>query len=177
MKKIIFIVALLFGINLSLFAQLKEGDGMLGPSLGLWTAPQSPTFGLNYEYQMAQLGDVSTISLGGVFRYSTFRDNPTPNYYNYNYLTLGLQSNLNFNTIANGRFVPFVGLVLGYNYVNSNYYTNDGTVYSAGYTSGLWLWGQFGMRYFFSQRVAGSLRFGAGNFNFNVLELGIDFKL
>ncbi len=177
MKTSIFIISLLLTVSVSANAQLKEDDGLLGPSLGLWTSPNVPTFGLNYERQLSQLGDLATISLGGVFRYSSFRDNPTPDYYNYNYLTFGLQSNLNFNRIGEGKFVPFVGLVLGYNYVNSSYISNNGTVYAAGYNSGLWLWGQLGMRYFFSPRVAGSLRFGTGNFNFNVLELGIDFKL
>jgi hypothetical protein len=33
------------------------------------------------------------------------------------------------------------------------------------------------MRYFFSPKVAGVLRIGAGNFNFDVIELEVDFKL
>jgi hypothetical protein len=179
MFKRIFIVSFILSlITVSSFSQLKERDNLLGPSLGFWTSPNAPTFGLNYEAQIAQLGDVSSLGLGGVFRYTTFRDNyPSTDYYSYNYLTFGLQTNFNFNEIGDGRFVPFVGLVLGYNSVSSSYVNNSGRVYSASYGSGMWLWGQFGMRYFFSPRVAGSLRFGAGNFNFDVIELGIDFKL
>jgi hypothetical protein len=178
MKKNLFIILILLSLCSVANAQLKEHDNLLGPSLGFWTAPNAPTFGLNFEHQMEQLGDVATISLGALMRYSSYKDNPSPYYYNYNYLTLGMQSNLNFNNIGDGKFVPFVGLVLGYNYINTSYVSPNGTVYAAAqYSSGFWLWGQAGMRYFFSPRVAGALRFGAGNFNFNVIELGIDFKL
>jgi hypothetical protein len=161
----------------NLFSQLKTGDNLLGPTLGFWAKPNVPTLGLNYEHQMTQLGDVAALSLGGVLRYTTFKENyPNEDYLDYNYTTIGMQSNVNFNQIGDGKFVPFVGLVLGYNYINSTTFTKHGIVYEASYNSGLWLWLQFGLRYFFSSAVAGVLRFGAGNFNFNVIELGVDFK-
>lgn len=178
MKKIFLILWVLLLAYTMLSAQIKEGDGLLGPTVGFWAKPNVPTLGLNYEHQLSQLGDVATISLGAVFRYSSFRDNyPYSDYYSYNYITFGAQSNLNFNKIGDGKFVPFVGLVLGYNSVNASYVSNSGRVYDASYASGFWLWGQAGMRYFFSPRVAGVFRVGAGNFNFDVIELGVDFKL
>jgi len=179
MFKRIFILSFFLTVIASTsYSQLKEGDGLLGPSLGFWTAPNAPTFGLNYESQLTQLGDVATLSLGGVFRYTSFRDYYyTSDYPNTNYITLGLQSNLNFNQIGDGKFVPFVGLVLGYNSISNSNVTPGGRVYTTTYNSGMWIWGQAGMRYFFSPRVAGALRIGAGNFNFNVIELGLDFKL
>ena len=162
----------------TIFSQLKEGDHLLGPTLGFWAKPNVPTFGFNYEYQISQLGEAGTISIGGVLRYTTFKDTyPFDDYYDYNYVTLGMQSNLNFNKIGDGKFVPFVGLVLGYNNINATYVKKSGAVYVASYSSGMWLWGQAGLRYFFSPKVAGVLRFGAGNFNFNVVEIGVDFKL
>jgi hypothetical protein len=177
LKKINLAVILLLLLTVCSFAQLKEKDNLLGPSLGFWPSGSAPTFGANFESQLAQLG-IGTISLGGVFRYTTFRnDFPFNNYWNYNFYTIGLQSNYNFNEIGDGRFVPFVGLVLGYNNVNASYVTYNGVVYSSGYSSGFWLWGQLGMRYFFSPRVAGSVRFGLGNFNFNTIDIGLDFKL
>jgi len=179
MYRKVFILLFLIAISLSSsYSQLKEKDGLLGPSLGFWTSPGALTFGLNYESQLTQLGDVALLSLGGVFRYTSFRDayftedNP-----NTSYITLGLQSNVNFNQIGDGRFVPFVGLVLGYNNISNSYVNRNGTINTRSYNSGLWLWGQAGMRYFFSPKVAGALRIGAGNYNFNVVELGIDFKL
>jgi hypothetical protein len=84
---------------------------------------------------------------------------------------------LNFNRISDRKFVPFVGLVLGYNNISNSYISKSGNFYTASYNSGLWLWGQGGMRYFFSSKVAGVLRIGLGNFNFNVIEFGVDFKL
>jgi hypothetical protein len=164
--------------TITIFSQLKEGDHLLGPSLGFWAKPNAPTLGLNYEYQISQLGEAGTISIGGVFRYTSYNYYyPHDDYYDYNYTTLGFQSNLNFNRIGDGKFVPFVGLVLGYNYINSTYHNKSGTFYDASYSSGAWLWAQLGMRYFFSQKVAGAVRLGLGNFNFNVIEIGVDFKL
>ena len=68
-------------------------------------------------------------------------------------------------------------MALGYNYINSTQFTKHGIVYTASRASGFWLWAQAGLRYFFSPKVAGVLRIGAGNFNFDVIELGVDFKL
>ena len=178
MKKLILVLTVLLLAYSLLSAQVKENDNLLGPSIGFYTGPGAPAFGLNYEHQLSQLGDVATISLGGVFRYTSYKSfYSDQNYYQYNYTTFGLQSNLNFNEIGDGKFVPFVGLVLGYNIVNSNYYNNNGIVYTANFNNGVWLWGQAGLRYFFSPKLAGALRFGAGNFNFDVIELGVDFKI
>lgn len=177
LKKINLAVIFLLLLTVYSFAQLKEKDNLLGPSLGFWPSGSAPTLGANFESQLAQLG-IGTISLGGVFRYTTFRNNfPFNNYWNYNFYTIGLQSNYNFNEIGDGRFVPFAGLVLGYNNVNASYVASNGIVYTSGYSSGFWVWGQFGMRYFFSPRVAGAVRFGLGNFNFNTIDIGLDFKL
>jgi hypothetical protein len=178
MKKLILVIFIQFLLYSVVFAQLREGDNLLGPSLGIYTTPSVPTFGLNFEHQVTQLDNFATLGLGGVVRYTTFRDNfPYSDYNDYNYFTVGFQSSLNFNNIGEGRFVPFVGLVLGYNNVGASYVTYDGRVYTSSYSSGLWLWGQAGFRYFFTPKVAGGIRIGAGNFNFNALELSLDFKL
>jgi hypothetical protein len=159
-------------------AQLKEKDNLLGPSIGFWPSGSAPTFGLNYENQLTQAGP-GTISLGGIFRFTTWREDiNSTDYWTVNYYTFGLQSNYNFNEIGDGKFVPFVGLVLGYNTVNESINSAYGYTYVySGHDSGLWLWLQGGMRYFFSPRVAGSLRLGIGNFNFGAIEIGVDFKL
>lgn len=180
MKKSIFI-SLLVVLTVSIsFAQLKEKDNLLGGSIGFWAKGEVPMFGVNFESQLTQAG-IGTISLGGIFRYYSY----TFNYGNgdsrkYSFTSFGLQSNYNFNQIGDGKFVPFLGLVLGYNYVNSTYtdVTRNGIYISdISYKSGAWLWGQGGFRYFFSPNVAGSVRLGFGNNDFNTLELGVDFKL
>jgi hypothetical protein len=178
MKITIYSILFLLCLIGSTHGQLKEHDNLMGGTIGLWAHNNSPIFGLNYEHQFSQLGDIAVISLGGVFRYSTFKNfySDQIDYDNYTFTTFGIQSNLNFNNIGEGKFVPFVGLVLGYNNVSYSFISHNGIVYTSSINSGLWLWGQAGIRYFFSPNVAGVLRFGAGNFNFDVIELGVDFK-
>lgn len=180
MKYLIMIFCLMSFASVDSISQLKERDNLLGVSLGFWPANSGPVIGASFENQVSQAG-IGTFGLGGVFRYYTFG----VNYFNgdsrrYNFSSFGLQGNYNFNQIGDGRFVPFVGVVLGYNSVNSTYTDFRGNavyISDVTYTSGAWLWGQAGLRYFFSQSVAGSMRFGFGNHNFNTIELGIDFKL
>ena len=179
MKKPIFVLVLLFGIVFTASAQLKERDNLLGPSLGFWAKQNVPTFGISYENQITQAG-IGTIGLGGVFRFYTYSFNySNGDSWKYSFASLGFQANYNFNQIGDGKFVPFVGLVLGYNSVSRTYtdvtkhgiYIND-----YAYNSGMWVWGQVGMRYFFSPNVAGSVRLNGGNYDFITLELGVDFK-
>jgi hypothetical protein len=164
MKSSIYTVILLLIIAATSFGQLKERDNLMGGTLGFWARNSSPTFGFNYENQITQAG-IGTIGLGGLLRYSNFA-NDLPE--RFSTLFIGGQANYNFNQIASGKFVPFVGIVLGFFSSSPNGNTLK--------ESGLWTWGQAGMRYFFSPAVAGVARFGLGNFNFNAVELGVDFK-
>lgn len=178
MKTFILITAILICLNVDSYAQMNEGETIIGTSLGINSTPGTPSFGFNIENQVTSFDNVATLGVGGILRYSSFKDGPPYGYYDYSYLTLGAQTNVNFNNIGSGKFVPFVGVVLGYNFINSNYVSPNGVVYNtASRTSGMWLWGQAGFRYFFTPKFAGGIRLGSGNFNFNVLELAIDFKL
>jgi hypothetical protein len=167
-------------LTFTTFSQLKEKDNLLGGSVGFWAKGEVPMFGVNFESQLTQAG-VGTLALGGIFRYYRF----TNNYGNgdsrrYSFSSFGAQLNYNFNQIGDGSFVPFLGLVAGYNNVNNTYTDvtrNAVYVTDVSYSSGAWIWGQLGMRYFFSPKVAGSVRLGLGNNDFNTLELGVDFKL
>jgi hypothetical protein len=180
MKNIMIIVCSLLIIAGAANSQLKERDNLLGISLGLWPSNNAPVLGVNFENQISQAG-VGTFGLGGIFRYYTFG----VTYSNgdsrrYTFSSFGVQGNYNFNQIGDGRFVPYLGLVLGYNSVNESY-TNvtPNAVYITDitYQSGAWLWGQLGFRYFMSSSVAGGIRLGFGNNNFNAIELALDFKL
>lgn len=178
MKKIILILLSVILYTTALQAQITEGETVIGASIGVNASPGEPSVGFNIENQVTGIGNAATLGLGGIMRYSSFRDGPPFYYYDYSYFTIGAQSNVNFNNIGSGKFVPFVGAVLGYNFINSKYVSRDGTVYPVNSrTSGLWLWGQAGFRYFFSPKFAGGIRLGSGNFNFSVLELSVDFKL
>jgi len=180
MKYLISVIIIFAAFTQISFSQLKQGDNLLGGSLGFWAKGNVPLFGANFESNVTQAG-IGTIGVGGIFRYYRFT-----NVYidgdsrQYTFTSFGLQGNYNFNQIGNGKFVPFVGLVLGYNNVNTTYtnVTRNAIYYSdISYTSGAWLWAQTGFRYFFSRSVAGSVRLGLGNNDFSTLELGLDFKL
>lgn len=158
---IITVIIFLCAISTS-FSQMSEGNNLMGGTIGLWPSNSSATLGFNYENQIVKAG-VTTFGLGAMVRYSNVTKNVPQDYSN---TFIGGQANFNFNQIGDGKFVPFVGLVLG--------------VYSSNVNSskenGFWTWGQAGMRYFFSPNVAGVTRFGLGNFDFNSLEVGVDFK-
>lgn len=163
MKSAAFTIIFLVCLIASSHAQLKERDNLMGGTLGFWAKNNSPTLGFNYENQVTQAG-IGTIGLGVLLRYTNFGNNDE----RFSNIFVGGQGNYNFNQIASGKFVPFLGIVLGFfsSSPNGNSLKN----------SGLWAWGQAGMRYFFTPAVAGVVRFGLGNFNFNALELGVDFK-
>lgn len=164
MKTAIYSIIFLLCVIASSQGQLKERDNLIGGTLGFWARNSTPTFGFNYENQVTQAG-IGTIGVGALLRYSNYPDDRLERFSN---TFIGGQANYNFNQIASGKFVPFIGIVLGY-FTSS---PNGNSLKE----NGLWAWGQGGMRYFFSPAVAGVARFGLGNHNFNALELGVDFK-
>lgn len=164
MKTTICTFIFLMCISASSFGQLKEKDNLLGGTLGFWAENKSSTFGFNYENQITQAG-AGSIGLGALLRYSNYSQNGNEKFSN---VFIGGQTNYNFNQIGNGKFVPFIGLVLGF-YSSSP----DGNSVEQ---SGLWTWAQAGSRYFFSPNIAGVARFGIGNFKYNTLDIGMDFK-
>ena len=162
MNRIILIAALLI-CTVSLAAgQMKEGDNLMGGTIGLWPSNSSATLGFNYENQVVTAG-ITTLGVGGLLRYSSVSKNESKSYSN---VFIGGQGNFNFNQISDGKFVPFAGVVLGVYASNPN----------SSKQNGFWSWAQAGLRYFFSPTVAGVVRFGLGNYDFNSLEVGADFK-
>ena len=158
---IITVILFLCGISAT-YGQMRKGNNLMGGTIGLWPSNSSATLGFNYENQIVTAG-VATLGLGAIVRYSNVtRDVPQ----DFSNTFIGGQANFNFNQIGVGKFVPFVGLVLGVYSSNAN----------SSKENGFWTWGQAGTRYFFSPNVAGVARFGLGNFDFNSLEVGVDFK-
>ena len=180
MKKLIFTFILFICVTGITNSQLREKDNLLGGTLGFWAKGNSPMLGVNFESEVVQAG-IGTIGVGGLFRYYTFTNTySNGNTRRYSFSSLGVQGNYNFNEIGNGSFVPFLGLVLGYNHVNTTYTNIHGNLITETditYNSGAWMWAQGGFRYFFNNNVAGSVRAGFGNNDFNTLELGVDIKL
>lgn len=177
MNKLMIIILVMMPM-MTLQSQMKQGDNLLGASIGLWTKGNTPVLGVNFESEVAG-SSTGTIGIGGLYRYHGYNENVNDGYTrNYNFSSIGFQANYNFTGIGTGEFVPYVGLTLGYNNVTNSYSNGyNGSTGSETYSSGAWIWGQLGARYFFSSKVAGTLRVGLGNNDFYPLELGVDFKL
>ncbi len=177
MKKLIIIILMLTPI-LSLQAQVRQGDNFLGGSIGLGTKGKSPVLGASFE-SMITGSQTGSLGIGGLFRYHGYNEvYNNGNSRDYNFSSLGFQVNYNFTGIGSGEFVPYLGVTVGYNNVTNTYVSrNNNVIDNDSYTSGAWIWGQLGARYFFSSKVAGTFRVGLGNNDFYPLELGIDFKL
>jgi len=179
--KYLFILTSVLLLNLTQnYSQLKEGNHLLGATLGFSSKSSNIILGANYEYELPQSG-IGLFCLGAVSRYWTYSEEILNNSgkLKYTNFTIGGQANYNFNQIAGGSFVPFVGLVLGYNNVSSKYtaYNNNALIgYDQTYKSGLFIWGQAGLRYFFSPKAAGVMRLGLGNFDLSTVEIGFDYK-
>lgn len=179
MKKLIIMIIMFIIIPMfTVHSQLKVGDNILGASLGLWIKGNTPVLGVSFESQVGG-SSAGTFGIGGLFRYHGYDEvYNNGNSRNYNFSSLGFQANYNFTNIGTGEFVPYAGLTLGYNNVSNTYSNNNSGVTGVeSYNSGVWVWGQIGTRYFFSNKVAGNLRVGVGNNDFYPLEIGVDFKL
>ncbi len=180
MKYFLVISVILFFNLTQNYSQLKEGNHLAGVTLGFSSKSANVIFGGNYEYELPPAG-IGIFGIGAMTRFWTYSEdilNKTVNL-KYSNITLGGQVNYNFNQIASGKFVPFVGLVVGYNNVSTKYtaYDNVSIIgYDQTYKSGLFMWGQGGFRYFFTKKAAGVLRLGLGNFDLSTIELGFDYK-
>jgi hypothetical protein len=160
-------------------AVLKAKDHLIGTSLGLWMHSSSAILGVNYEKQLGQLGG-GTAGLGLVLRVWSYLEKYSSAEVSYSNTFLGAQGNYNLFRVTNADFIPFGGMVFGYNFISDRYKRYDDIsviAYDKTYKSGILYWVQAGMRYFMHPKVAGSLRLAVGNHDFSVLELGVDIKL
>jgi hypothetical protein len=178
-KALLFLFITALCINFS-YSQLKNDNHLIGGSLGFSSYNSNAILGANYEYQLPQSG-VGILAVGGMGRYWNFSEKIIDNtaQIEYTNLAVGSQLNYNFNQIGKGTFIPFVGIVVGYNNVSTKYTSYNGKDligYDQKYKSGIFLWGQGGMRYFFNKKFAGSVRLGLGNFDLSTVEFGLDYR-
>lgn len=178
MKKLILILPIIF--TLSSFSQLKQGYHLVGATVGFSSKTSTIILGGNYEFTMPQSG-VGLFSAGALTRYWSASEELSDKSGKYDYTNVAVagQLNFHFNQIGSGKFVPFVGLVLGFNNVGSKYTAfNSNSVigYEQKYKNGLFMWGQGGCRYFVNKKVGAVMRLGLGNFDLSTVELGFDYK-
>ncbi|MGB9697389.1 MAG: hypothetical protein ACP5P3_08585 [Ignavibacteria bacterium] len=150
---------------------IKVGSNLLGPTVGLWANGINLTLGGNYEYELREFGP-GVLGIGGLIRFWAQSDDVAGVKIEFKNTTLAAQANYNFTNLPYENWVPFIGIVLGYNSVSfKSTYSNIGSI-----GSGLIMWGQAGLRYFIKPNLALVARFGAGNNDFIVPEVGVDFK-
>jgi len=150
---------------------IKVGNNLLGPTLGIWANGINLTLGGNYEYELREFGP-GVLGIGGLIRFWAQSDNVAGLKIEFKNTTLAAQANYNFTNLPYDNWIPFIGIVLGYNSVSfKSNYSNVGSIGSS-----LILWGQAGVRYFIKPNLALVARFGAGNNDFIVPEVGVDFK-
>jgi len=171
------ITALVSGIS---YSQLKSANHIIGGSIGFSSYNSNAILGANYEYQLPQ-ANTGLFAVGGVTRYWSFGEKLAENQGEiaYTNFAIGGQLNYNFNLIGSGKLVPFVGVVLGYNNVSTKYTSFNGKDligYDQTYKSGLFMWGQGGMRYFVNKKFAAAVRLGLGNFDLSTVEFGLDYR-
>ncbi len=174
-----FVFVIIFLIPLQISAQFKNGGHYIGGSIGFWVKGSTPILGVNYEYGLPQ-DNIGLFGIGGIFRYWRYtEDSKDFKQEITNYVAAG-QINYNFNRIANGKFSPYIGLVIGFNNATTKYTAFDKNSVigkPTEYKNGLILWGQGGFRFFFTPKLAGTVRLGLGNLDFSTIELGVDYKL
>lgn len=161
-----------------LHSQIKPGYHILGPNIGFGTKGSAIIYGANYEYELPQAG-IGNFAAGALLRFWQFSEKFGTYSFDITSIAFGGQINYNFNQIGTGKFVPFVGLFAGYQNVSTKYTAYDSTSLVAidqKYKSAFQIWGQAGMRYFFTPKIAGVVRLGLGNLDFSTVEIGADFR-
>lgn len=148
----------------------------------------TPNFVISYENGTFGHVGPGVISLGALLSYKGISDNWIDNGYSYSdkwdYWILGFRSAYHWNFTSSKKFDPYLGLMLGYYYVNYMFTTNNpdyyqpgnpGYVYySSSYPNYLALSMYLGARYYISNKVGiwGELGYG-----YTTLALGVNFKI
>ncbi len=120
------------------------------------------------------------LGIGGLFRYWSWSKNIGSYFgedwgWKYTDIMIGGQVNYHFQ-FENNKLDPWVGLVLAYDIGSVKYHGPHGYQYTSPTWGGLFLGGNGGIRYWFSENLAGSARIGLGSMSYSAFEIGVDFK-
>jgi len=177
MKKItLLLVAFLFAFTF-LSAQAQDnGQGIrinAGIGLGVYNAGGIP-IGASVE-----VGIKNNIAVGGFVDYAHYGRNYLGYKWSYNFIYLGGRASYHLGDLLKelgmpeDKFDPYAGLSLGVRTVS--YKDNAGYEdYVSPYSTGVFLGGHVGTRYFFSDKVGGFAEVGYG---VSALRLGLTVKL
>lgn len=177
MKKIIFTIAIAFGLTAS--AQTyDEGDNLLNIGIGLGSAFKTGTTSLPPISASFEHGFTDKISAGGIIAYTGSKEEisfgTTTYTFKYSYLIIGARGSYHFyNT---DKLDAYGGLMLGYNIANSKVeVTGPSGVFNPQPASvgGVAYGFHLGGRYYFNDKVAAFAELGYG---LAILNVGITMK-
>jgi hypothetical protein len=157
-------------------AQFDKGQNYVGGRIGIGYYGSAFSFGADYEYGFADVGEYGPgrIGIGGTIDYWGWSDGSGDNYWSYSWVPIGVMAYYHLN-LDNRKLDPFGGVGLGYEVVTATWHSSYSSLYngSAGYSSGIYITGQVGVRYFFSPNLAAQARLGFGA---SLLSVGLDYK-
>lgn len=174
MKKITLIlgIAFLFSVAVKAQAPIQQGEKQLNVGFGL------SNYGLPV-YGGLEFGIGNNISIGGELTYRNYSENFSNSKWRNTYTSIAGVGNYHFNELLEipSNWDLYAGLSLGFTVFSSKWDGPGSSIdYSGSGNSGLYLNGQIGGRYFFSDKMAVNLEFGGGNY-FSGGKIGITVLL
>ncbi|HMQ79372.1 MAG TPA: hypothetical protein PKE39_05155 [Ignavibacteria bacterium] len=159
---------------------ITECSSLLGPGIVYSLKSKVLSYGINYEYAFAQK-KAGLFAAGFSGLYSSNSEDVFDNNAKLktSVITLGLQCNFNLNNLSSKNIVPFAGLMIGYNYALTRYEFNSNTedpFFPETKKHSLYIFGQAGVRFFVTRRLAVTIRTGSGNIDKSMLGFGFDYK-
>jgi hypothetical protein len=176
MRKLFIIAFVFFAFSgIAAFAQeysspyFRKGDLFIGPRVGLGSFGGAGLgLGANVEY-----GVTPQIGVSGTFGWSSYSSGFVGYNWTYTNLIIAVGGNYHFDVLKVNKLDTYAGLGLGYNIGSVS--SNDANFPYIGDTYGGFFFDfRLGGRYFFTDRLAGTVELGYG---FGFLRIGVDFKL
>ncbi|MBI1267792.1 MAG: hypothetical protein GC193_10230 [Cryomorphaceae bacterium] len=158
---LLFVVVISLGAKAQ--ASLPEGDLQVNAGLGITNLAFPLSIGVDY-------GLMPDITVGGEMNFWSYKNRVIFSDYRFTVIGFSVNGNYHLNTLADlpSNVDAYAGLNLGFYVLSSSFAgAND---------SNLGIGGQFGGRYFFSDKAAFLLEVGGGTY-FSTAKVGITFLL
>ena len=159
---------------------LKNGNLLIGPSLGYSLKSKVFSYGINIEKAFGQ-NHTGIFTAGITGKFSTHKEDAIENtaQLKTRNISFGLQGNFNFNLLKEKKIIPFAGVILGYNNSLTEYEFFSGTsdpLFPETKKHSFYIYGQAGIRFFFTDNAGLTLKAGTGNIYKSQLEGAVELK-
>jgi len=159
-KRVLFFSALMIAFNIGTNAQapLPEGGKQVNVGIGFsgWGIP---------IYAGVDFGVAENFTVGGKVSYRSYEENWFGYGWQHTIFTIAANGNYHFNEILEipSKYDLYAGLSLGYSVWSTDYEgAGANPDYDGPNDSDIFLVGQVGGRYFFSDKIAAHVEFGGG---------------